>query len=156
MVGGDERSMRMLYSLALSLPGTPVLFYGEEIGMAENLDIPGRYSVRAPMQWSAERHGGFSTVDDAARSAGRWSTRRVGAGARQRRERSDVTDDSLLTWMERLIRRRRECPELGWGRCTPLDSGHPAVFAHRATGRTAPSSRCTPSPTQRVEARARA
>ena len=46
--------MRMVYSLAFSLPGTPVLFYGEEIGMAENLDIEGRYSVRAPMQWSAE------------------------------------------------------------------------------------------------------
>ena len=52
MVGGDERRMRMLYSLAFALPGTPVLFYGEEIGMAENLAIPGRYSVRAPMQWS--------------------------------------------------------------------------------------------------------
>ena len=65
MVGGDERRMRMLYSLAFSLPGTPVLFYGEEIGMAENLEIAGRYSVRAPMQWSSERHGGFSTVEDA-------------------------------------------------------------------------------------------
>ena len=53
MVGGDERRIRMLHSLAFALPGTPVLFYGEEIGMAENLEIPGRYSVRAPMQWSA-------------------------------------------------------------------------------------------------------
>ncbi|UGS38496.1 Trehalose synthase/amylase TreS [Capillimicrobium parvum] len=132
MVGGDERRIRMMYSLAFALPGTPVLFYGEEIGMAENLDIPGRYSVRAPMQWSAERHGGFSTVDDAARlcrpvvDADGWTPERVNVAA-QRREH-----DSLLTWMERLIRRRRECPELGWGRCTPLDSGHPAVFAHRA------------------------
>ena len=65
MVGGDERRMRMLYSLAFALPGTPVLFYGEEIGMAENLEIPGRYSVRAPMQWSEDRNGGFSTAEDA-------------------------------------------------------------------------------------------
>ena len=65
MLGGDERRIRMVYSLAFSLPGTPVLFYGEEIGMAENLEIPGRYSVRAPMQWSAERNGGFS--DDRGR-----------------------------------------------------------------------------------------
>ena len=55
MVGGDERRIRMVYSLAFSLPGTPVLFYGEEIGMGENLAIDGRYSVRAPMQWSGDR-----------------------------------------------------------------------------------------------------
>ena len=54
MLDGDQRRIRMVYSLAFSLPGTPVLFYGEEIGMAENLEIEGRYSVRAPMQWSDE------------------------------------------------------------------------------------------------------
>ena len=59
MLGGDERRLRMVYSLVFSLPGTPVLFYGEEIGMAENLAIEGRYSVRAPMQWTSEPHGGL-------------------------------------------------------------------------------------------------
>ena len=123
MLGGDERRMRMLYSLAFSLPGTPVLFYGEEIGMAENLAIPGRYSVRAPMQWSSERHGGFSTVEDAAAlcrpvvDADGWAPQRSTSRL------SGASDGSLLNWMERLIRRRRECPELGWGRCTLLDSG---------------------------------
>ena len=62
MLGGDERRMRMAYSLAFSLPGTPVLFYGEEIGMAENLDIPGRLAVRTPMQWTGGANGGFSTA----------------------------------------------------------------------------------------------
>ena len=61
MLGGDERRMRMAYSLAFSLPGTPVLFYGEEIGMAENLDVPGRLAVRTPMQWTNGDNGGFST-----------------------------------------------------------------------------------------------
>jgi trehalose synthase len=129
MVGGDERRMRMLYSLAFSLPGTPVLFYGEEIAMAENVEIPGRYSVRAPMQWSPERNGGFSTADDLCRpvvAAEGWDPERVNV-ADQRR-----TEGSFLNWMERLIRRRRECPELGWGRCTLLDAGHAAVLAHRA------------------------
>ncbi len=132
MVGGDERRIRMLYSLAFSLPGTPVLFYGEEIGMAENLEIEGRYSVRAPMQWSSERHGGFSTVEDAGAlcrpvvDADGWSPERVNVAAQRR------SDGSLLTWMERLIRRRRECPELGWGECTLLDAGHAPVLAHRA------------------------
>jgi trehalose synthase len=132
MVGGDERRIRMLYSLAFALPGTPVLFYGEEIGMAENLDIEGRYSVRAPMQWSNERHGGFSTAaddDELCRpvvDADGWSPERVNVAAQRR------SDGSLLNWMERLIRRRRECPELGWGAYTLLDAGHDAVFAHRA------------------------
>jgi trehalose synthase len=132
MVGGDERRLRLMYSLAFALPGTPVLFYGEEIGMAENLDIPGRYSVRAPMQWSAERNGGFSVIDDPDQlcrplvGAEGWSPARVNVAVQRR------SPDSLLNWMERLIRRRRECPELGWGRCTVLDAGHPAVLAHRA------------------------
>ena len=86
MVGGDERRMRMLYSLAFSLPGTPVLFYGEEIGMAENLEIPGRYSVRAPMQWSAERHGGFSHRRGSRGAVPAGGGRRgLGSRARQRR-----------------------------------------------------------------------
>ena len=52
MLDGDQRRIRLVYSLMFSLPGTPVLFYGEEIGMGENLAIEGRMSVRAPMQWT--------------------------------------------------------------------------------------------------------
>ena len=127
MLNGEQQRIRMVYSLAFSLPGTPVLFYGEEIGMGENLALEGRMSVRSPMQWSAERQAGFTTADEPVRPV-------VGNGfgpanvnvARQRRE-----DGSLLNWMERLIRRRRECPELGWGRCEVLDPGDRAVLAHR-------------------------
>ena len=54
MLGGDQRRLRMAYSLLFSLPGTPVLFYGEEIGMGENLAIEGRGAVRIPMQWTDE------------------------------------------------------------------------------------------------------
>jgi len=129
MLGGDQRRIRMVYSLAFSLPGTPVLFYGEEIGMAENLAIDGRYSVRAPMQWSDEQHGGFTTGDEPCRPIvedGPFGVQEVSV-SRQRRD-----PHALLNWMERLIRRRRECPELGWGRCSLLDPGDAAVFAHRA------------------------
>ena len=131
MLDGDEAAMRMVYSLAFSLPGTPVLFYGEEIGMAENLDIEGRYSVRAPMQWSAERHGGFSTAAEDAQLR-RPARRGTASGpehvnvAAQRRD-----PHSLLNWFERLIRRRRECPEIGFGELTVLDAGAPSVLAHR-------------------------
>ena len=84
MLGGDERRIRLVYSLLFSLPGTPTLFYGEEIGMGENLDVEGRLAVRTPMQWDAGPNGGFSTRTEAAPhppAAGRP----VRAGARQRR-----------------------------------------------------------------------
>jgi trehalose synthase len=129
MVDGDERRIRMIYSLAFSLPGTPVLFYGEEIGMAENLAIEGRYSVRAPMQWAAEPNGGFTTASEPCRPLvedGPFGFREVNV-TRQRRN-----PESLLNWMERLVRRRRECPELGWGDWTLLDAGDPALFALRS------------------------
>ena len=130
MLDGDEQAIRMVYSLAFSLPGTPVLFYGEEIGMGENLEVEGRMAVRTPMQWSGERHGGFSTVDDPSRlrrplPEGRFGPERVNV-ARQRRD-----PDSLLSWFERLLRRRRECPELGFGTLELLGTGEPSVFAHR-------------------------
>jgi trehalose synthase len=129
MVDGDQRRIKMMYSLAFSLPGTPVLFYGEEIGMAENLAIEGRYSVRAPMQWSAEPNAGFTTGDEPCRPLvedGPFGFADVNVTS-QRRD-----PDSLLNWMERLIRRRRECPELGWGTWSLLNTGDPAVFAQRS------------------------
>jgi maltose alpha-D-glucosyltransferase/alpha-amylase len=130
MLDGDERAIRMVYSLAFSLPGPPVLFYGEEIGMGENLGVEGRMSVRTPMQWSAERNGGFSTVEDPAAlrrppAGGRFGFEHVNVAA-QRRD-----PDSLLNWFERLIRRRRECPELGFGTLEVLEAGAPSVLAHR-------------------------
>jgi maltose alpha-D-glucosyltransferase/alpha-amylase len=125
MLDGDQRAIRMVYSLVFSLPGTPVLFYGEEIGMAENLAIEGRFSVRAPMQWSAD--GGFTTAATPRRplTEGEYGPTRINV-ATQRRD-----PHSLLNWFERLIRRRRECPELGFGEMTVLDTGADSVFVHR-------------------------
>ena len=132
MLAGDERRIRMVYSLAFSLPGTPVLFYGEEIGMGENLDIDGRLAVRSPMQWSAGANGGFSTAADPGTLC-RPMTAAEGFGAEEVNVAAQSRDpDSLLNWFERLIRRRKECPELGWGAFRALDTGEAAVFAHRA------------------------
>jgi maltose alpha-D-glucosyltransferase/alpha-amylase len=130
MLNGDPDRIRMVYSLVFALPGAPVLFYGEEIGMAENLAIPGRLSVRAPMQWSAERHGGFSTADAAKLSrpvvAGRrWGPASVNVEAQERDE------GSLLRWMERLIRRRRQTPEIAFGAWSVLPLADAALFALR-------------------------
>lgn len=129
MLAGDADRIRLVYSLLFSLPGTPVLFYGEEIGMGENLAVPGRLAVRTPMQWTAEPGGGFSSAP-ARRLVrplveGQFGTLAVNA-ADQRGHA-----DSLLNWMERVIRRRRESPEIGWGRFGLLETGDYAVLAHR-------------------------
>jgi trehalose synthase len=128
MLDGDPRRIGMVYSLLFSLPGTPVLFYGEEIGMAENLEIPGRMSVRTPMQWSDEKHGGFST---APRSrlvsrppSGGYAPEHVNVIS----QRHDP--DSLLRHMQRLITRYRSSSEIGWGELEILEHEVPAVFAH--------------------------
>jgi trehalose synthase len=130
MLGGDPARIRMVYSLTFSLPGAPVLFYGEEIGMAENLAIPGRMSVRAPMQWSDDPNGGFSTAPpDRLRrpvvEGKKWGSAAINV-ASQRREA-----DSLLNWMERLIRRRRETPEIAFGSWSLVPVREAAILALR-------------------------
>jgi trehalose synthase len=136
MLGGDERRIRMVYSLLFSLPGTPVLFYGEEIGMGENLDVKGRAAVRTPMQWSDEPNAGFSTAATdllpAPLPEGAYGPLAVNVAA----QRHDP--DSLLNWFERLIRRRNETPELGFGSWRVLEHDAPTVLAHACTwaGRT--------------------
>jgi maltose alpha-D-glucosyltransferase / alpha-amylase len=116
MLDGDQRRMRLGYSLLLTLPGTPVLWYGEEIGMGDDLALEGRMAVRTPMQWSPRRNGGFSTAP------GEQLIRPVLSEGPFSHKECNVADqrqapDSLLNWMERAIRVRKENPEFGWGRC---------------------------------------
>jgi glycosidase len=129
MMGGDPRRVRMVYSLLFSLPGTPTLYYGEEIGMGEDLEAEGRMAVRTPMQWEPLRHGGFSTAP-----ARRLVQRPVPDGFGP--EHVNVADqkrdpDSLWNFMRHLIQTYRECPELGWGDFLVLPQPHRQVFAHR-------------------------
>ncbi|TDO58905.1 maltose alpha-D-glucosyltransferase/alpha-amylase [Kribbella sp. VKM Ac-2571] len=130
MLGNDQARLRMVYSLLFSLPGTPVLFYGEEIGMGENLAAEDRHAVRTPMQWTADPSGGFSTADPSRLPApmveGELGPENVNVAA----QRHDP--ESLFSWMKLLIRRYRECPELSWGSCTILETGVRSVFAHRS------------------------
>jgi glycosidase len=100
MLGNDPDRLRLAWSLLFSLPGAPVILWGDEVGLGEDLKIDDRYSVRVPMDWDAV--------------------------AEQRRDR-----DSLLVWMQRLIRCRRENPEFGWGAVTLLETKAPTLFAHK-------------------------
>ena len=129
MLGGDPRRIRMAYSLMFSLPGTPTLYYGEEIGMGEDLEADGRMAVRTPMQWSAGHNGGFSTA-----APGRL-IQRVVPGA-WGPEHVNVVDqlhdpDSLWTFMRKLIGVRRTCPELGWGAWSVVEQPDDRVLVHR-------------------------
>ncbi|HEX4719239.1 MAG TPA: alpha-amylase family protein [Thermoleophilaceae bacterium] len=129
MLDGDPDRLRLAWSLVFSLPGTPVILYGDEIGLGENLALDDRMAVRVPMQWSGDPSGGFSTAaaKDLVRplATGKFGPKDVNV-AEQRRE-----EDSLLNWMARLIRRRRESPEFGWGAVTLLETQSPSLFAHR-------------------------
>ncbi|WNV86840.1 alpha-amylase family protein [Umezawaea sp. Da 62-37] len=129
MLDGDQRRIRMVYSLLFALPGTPVLFYGEEIGMAENLAAEGRLAVRTPMQWDTGVNGGFSTADAKALPGpvveGKFSPKHVNVAQQQR------DPESLLAWIRLLVERYRDCPELAWGEFQVLDVDEPAVLAHR-------------------------
>ncbi|MGW0067775.1 alpha-amylase family protein [Streptosporangium sandarakinum] len=126
MLDGDTRRLKLAYSVLFTLPGTPVLFYGEEIGLGENLAGEGRMAVRIPMQWSPS--GGFSPDPKVSVPSpdGRFGPRNVNVSD-QRRD-----PDSLLHWMKLLIERYRESPELAWGSYEVLDTGDDAVLAHRA------------------------
>jgi trehalose synthase len=130
MLDGDMDRIRLVYSLLFSMPGTPVLFYGEEIGMAEELSVEGRNAVRTPMQWSDDDNGGFSTADPEKLPAplvrGDFGPAKVNVVSQLR------DPDSLLSWMKLLIRRYRQCPELAWGRYEVLAHDAEQVLAHRA------------------------
>lgn len=128
MLGNDRRRLELAFSLLLSLPGTPMLQYGDEIGIGDDLSLPEREAARTPMQWSNERHGGFSRADAVVQpviSNDTYGYHRVNA-VDQRRD-----PNSLLNWMERTIRMRQECPELGWGDYQVLRTAVPEVLALR-------------------------
>ncbi len=128
MLGGDERRIRLVYSLLFSLPGTPTLFYGEEIGMGENLDVEGRLAVRTPMQWDDGPNGGFSTAPKRRftrpQPTGLFGPEQVNAAA----QRQDP--DSLWSFIRQLIRRYRQMPQIGWSDVEVLDHDVTAVLAH--------------------------
>ena len=128
MLKGDRRHLELAYSLMFTLPGTPVLRYGDELGMGDDLSLPERNCARTPMQWSDEPHAGFTKARKAVLPVidkGPYGYEHVNA-ARQRRD-----NESLLNWMERIIRMRKEVPEVGWGDFEILDAGTPSVFAIR-------------------------
>lgn len=125
---GDRRNLELAYSLVFSLPGSPVLRYGDEIGMGDDLNLEQREAVRTPMQWSGEHQAGFSSARKLRHpviSDGVYSYAEINV----EEQRRDPT--SLLNWTARMIRLRKECPEIGWGTVTVLETGSDEVLALR-------------------------
>jgi maltose alpha-D-glucosyltransferase/alpha-amylase len=128
MLRGDRRRLELAFSLLLSLPGTPMMQYGDEIGIWDDLSLPERECARTAMQWSSDHYGGYSSaetrvvpiVDDEEHGFKKVNV------ADQRRD-----PNSLLNWTERRIRARKELPEIGWGECAVLDTECPSVLVLR-------------------------
>jgi maltose alpha-D-glucosyltransferase/alpha-amylase len=126
-----RHKLELALSLLCSMPGAPLLIYGDEIGMGDNLALEGRDAVRTPMQWSPEPQGGFTTAPSNSLplppiDSGAFGYARVNV-ADQKRD-----PGSLLNWTTRLLRARRECPEWGAGKVHTFETGEPTVLGHQA------------------------
>jgi maltose alpha-D-glucosyltransferase/alpha-amylase len=128
MLQGDRRRLELAYSLMMTLPGTPVFRYGDEIGMGDNLDLPERNCARTPMQWSNEPQAGFTESDKPVLpviAQGPYSFEHVNVAAQKR------DPNSLMDWTERMIRMRKEVPEIGWGDFSIIPTRKAEVLAIR-------------------------
>ena len=125
--GRDE--MELMHAILFSLPGSPVLYYGDEIAMGDNVYLGDRDGVRTPMQWTGDRNAGFSRADFAQLYAPPlmdpvYGYQAVNVEAQLR------TPTSLLRWLKRFIALRKEHPVFGLGEYIPLEPSNPKIFAH--------------------------
>jgi maltose alpha-D-glucosyltransferase / alpha-amylase len=128
LLDGSRRQAELLHALLFSLPGSPILYYGDEIGMGDNIFLGDRNGVRTPMQWSFDRNGGFSRADYnqlyspvIADPVYGWQTINVESQTRN--------ENSLLHWMRRMIQTRRRYPAFSRGDLTFLRTGNRKVLA---------------------------
>jgi maltose alpha-D-glucosyltransferase / alpha-amylase len=129
LLDGGRDEYELMHAILFSLPGSPVLYYGDEIGMGDNTYLGDRDGVRTPMQWTGDRNGGFSRADFAALYLPPlmdpvYGYQAVNVEAQLR------TPTSLLRWLRRFIALRKEHPVFGLGSYEPQPTDNPRVFAH--------------------------
>src|SRR6184192_4321774 len=129
LLDNDGRRIELLNSLLLTLPGSPIVYYGDEIGMGDNVYLGDRDGVRTPMQWSGDRNAGFSRADWAQLYLQPlmdpvYGYQAVNIEAQLR------TPTSYLRWLHRFIALRKEHPVFGLGTYEPLASDNSRIFAH--------------------------
>jgi maltose alpha-D-glucosyltransferase/alpha-amylase len=125
--GRDE--IELMHAILFSLPGSPVLYYGDEIAMGDNVYLGDRDGVRTPMQWTGDRNGGFSRADFAQLYAPPLMDPVYGYTA-VNVEAQLRTPTSLLRWLRRFISLRKEHPVFGVGTYEPLEPSNRRIFAH--------------------------
>ena len=129
LMGNDPRKIKLLHSLLFSMPGTPILFYGDEIGMGDNIFLGDRDGVRTPMQWSSDRNGGFSRADPARLylpviADPVYGFQAVNVEAQQNNA------SSLLNWMRQTMAVRRRHRAFGRGGLTLLYPRNRKILAY--------------------------
>ncbi len=129
MLQGDRRRIELLNSLLLSLPGSPIVYYGDEIGMGDNIHLGDRDSVRTPMQWSPDRNGGFSRADPPelvlpVNMDGAYGYESVNV-------ESQVQDQySILNWTRRMLAIRKRHAAFARGTLKVLSPENQKIFAY--------------------------
>ncbi|HLH87693.1 MAG TPA: maltose alpha-D-glucosyltransferase [Xanthobacteraceae bacterium] len=129
LMEGDRRKIELMNSLLLSLPGTPIIYYGDEIGMGDNIYLGDRNGVRTPMQWTPDRNGGFSRCDPAKLYAPPVMDPVFGYEA-VNVEAQSRNLSSLLSWTKRMIVVRKSSKVFGYGSLAFLRPANRAVFSY--------------------------
>ena len=129
LLGNDRRRLELMYGLLFSLPGTPVIYYGDEIGMGDNVYLGDRNGVRTPMQWSSDRNAGFSLADRQRLylpvvTDAEYHYEAVNVVAQQ------ANPQSLLWWTKRIIALRKRHPAFGRGSLRFLHPGNRRILAY--------------------------
>ncbi|CAN5759071.1 maltose alpha-D-glucosyltransferase [soil metagenome] len=129
LLDNDRRVVELFHAMLFSMPGSPVLYYGDEIGMGDNIYLGDRDSVRTPMQWTPDRNGGFSKADFArlylpAQMDPVYGFSAINVEAQER------NPSSFLHWMQRMLHVRREHPLFGKGTFEVLNAENPSVLAY--------------------------
>jgi len=125
----DRRRIELMNSLLLTMPGTPVLYYGDEIGMGDNIHLGDRDGVRTPMQWSADRNGGFSRADPERLALPMLMDPLYGYAA-VNVEAQQRDPHSLLNWTRRMLAKRRQTHAFGRGSLRFLFPGNRKILAY--------------------------
>lgn len=129
LMENDRRKIELLNSILFTMPGTPIVYYGDEIGMGDNIYLGDRDGVRTPMQWSPDRNAGFSRTEPERLylpviSDSVYGYQAVNVEAQNR------SPFSLLNWMKRMIQVRKQHPALGRGTIEFLRPDNPHVLAY--------------------------
>ncbi|MGH3329131.1 MAG: alpha-glucosidase C-terminal domain-containing protein, partial [Streptomycetales bacterium] len=129
LLENDRNQIQLFTALLLSFPGTPILYYGDEVGMGDNIWLGDRDAVRTPMQWTPDRNAGFSTSDPQRLYLPIIMDPVYGHQVTNVEAQLRNTN-SLLHWTKRMIEVRKQNPAFGLGRFIELGSSNPSVFAY--------------------------